>query len=152
MHREPIPLNEKPVRINPLVSGLLAVAVLLRLELPEHIHYYRREFQRTLRLFSLGSVRVNSFLLAGVIRGTLYADDAVFPVNILPFQSKHFSAPESAVHSENNEGLLLQGLVFECRKDFLDFFDRVYLFSFFSPFGTRTRRQGLSHNISMRTA
>ena len=37
VHRKSVPLDEQPVRINPLVSGLFAVSVLLRLELPEHI-------------------------------------------------------------------------------------------------------------------
>ena len=65
VHRKSIPFHEEPVRFYPLISGLLPVSVLLRLELPEHIHYYRREFKCTLRLLRLGRVGVDTVRLAG---------------------------------------------------------------------------------------
>ena len=43
VHRKSVPLDEQPVSVHPLVSGLFPVAVLLRFELPEHFHYDRRK-------------------------------------------------------------------------------------------------------------
>ena len=128
VHRQPVPFHEEPVRFYPFITEILLVSVLFSLELPEQTHYYQRELQRALGLLRLCGVSIDAARLASVIRGALDADNIVIPANVLPFETEYFSAAESIVHSKNNEDLELQGLVFECRKYFLDFFNRVYLF------------------------
>ena len=53
------------------------------------------------------------------------ADYTVVPVDVLPFQSEHFSSAESAVYRQSKESAIFQRCSFKELKELCDFFESI---------------------------
>ena len=93
----------------------------------------------------LGCIGIHA-AVNGITRCTANAYNAVIKVDVFPFQTEHFSAPETAVYRKIEERAVLYMLIVQQFKKTRRFFGGIYLLVFMLHFRERYLLTGIIRN------